>query len=435
MLKTSKRMEDQHYLDWFDNLREDERLVFVKFNYDITQSVSGFKNENYQKIIDNTNLQWKNKLEEITKQLKNTIKDQQNEIQRLDSHSKSVEGLKNDNYQKILDNTNLQWKIKLEETTKELKNTIKEQENEIKRLDSSYNSLKKDNYEDIKKLVSNMEEKINMFTNSNKKGKINETRILDLLLNLFNESYVKSVANKRGQGDIYMEHRGIRFMIECKMQKSEILDSDPAKIFDRFQQDSIDAINGDVVDIGIFIANGVKYIPKYGYFKAKQIQTNKGKSYLIYLADVFNYPERVNAAVELAVQLINNTDKFDKETWTKINTLNDKILNLNNNMKLWKTNINQQIDILKNTVGTIGLYEDEFNIILNTNNQNELKVVLDTYHEIFMKNKNVTTVQLSTELEKKGMIKTIVRKYGGLSKVKHLYDIEYSKTNHKVNNY
>jgi hypothetical protein len=358
---------DRNFLrSWFTSLEADHQYLLLKLNYDICNSTIGLKdNEN---IVKNLNKKWENKLENIHNDYKSKV----NEL--------------------VLENQ----------------------------------AIKNNNFNDVKKVVDDLYDNLLVKFSGNKKGQVNEKLIYDMLLEKYPKCEIKNVSGSNGCGDIYMNINGIRFMVECKMQQESILRSDPDKVFDRFKKESIEAINNNIVDISIFISAGSKIIPNYGTFESEEIITKRGKSYLIYISDIYNYPERIDAAVELGIQFSSNiTD--ETTIYSKVLEIGDKMNKLSKYIYKLETNVKNEHDILNSMKTELNCIEGEFKSSLD--NVRQLDEIIDIIQELIKKNgfRDTTTKIIEDEFKSRCIPLRKIRDNGGIKKLKILANKKLTK--------
>lgn len=310
---------------------------------------------------------------------------------------------------------NQEW----EQKTKQYKNKIKELE------------LKIHNNYDVKQVVDKLYNDVLVKFTGNKKGIVNEKLIYDIFVEKYPKCDIKTVSSNKGCGDIFINVNGVRFMVECKMQQESILRSDPDRIFQRFKEESKKAIQDNIVDLSIFISTGSKIIPNYGTFETEEIITTRGKSYLIFIADIYNYPERIDAAIELGIQFYNNTleQSDDSSLYSKVLETGERMNKLGKYIYKMECSINQTCETINNMKNELSFIEDDFRMA--TDNVKQFDKIVNIVLELIEKHgyKGVSAKIIEEEFKHRGIPIRKIRENGGAKRIKTIANKKLSNRN------
>lgn len=349
--------------EWFDNLKPEYQELVIGIGYDVVHSTIGLKTE------DNT----VNVVQELKKKYEIII-DNLN-----DNHNKNYEKLQNNN--------------------------------EFLR-DVSFNKLN-NKIEELKSQVITSFRPVKM-------GRIGEKKLYNLLVNNYPKCEVNEVCGKNGDGDILFKCNNIRFMIEYKTSNESMLRSDPQSVFEKFRDDAKKSIESDISDIGIFVAQNVESIPNYGTFEAEEFYTKKGKTYLIYIADIMNVPQRLDAAIELGIQLFLNGDCENPSDINKILDINKKLNNLTKSIRKLSINANNQLDIIEEMKTEFGDTKGEFDKSIQ--DLNMTTTMVDICKKLIKEHgiQKTTVVRVEEEMRKHKIPGRRLRDNGGIKHLKTL---------------
>lgn len=305
-------------------------------------------------------------------------------------------------------------------------NKVKMLEETIEKLRMENDIIRENNNKDVKETIDKLYNNILSKFTGTKKGYINERLIYDILIEKYPKCDVRNVSSSNGCGDINMNVNGVRFMIECKMHQENTLRTDPDRIFERFKKDSIKAIEDGTADICIFISAGSKIIPNYGTFESEEIITKKGKSYLIYISDIYNYPERIDAAIELGVQFSNNM-LDDTTLYSKVLDAGNRMNKLSKYVYKLEMNMRDEGNILLGMKEELGIIEREFKGTLD--NIRGMDGILDIIKELIGKYgfRDTTTKILEEEFKTRGIPLRKIRDCGGIKKLKTIANKQLSR--------
>lgn len=391
---------DDNKIEWFNNIDIKDQHYLINIIYDIVHSGLGTKlKEKYEDEIEKLELYYENIINNRSKENNDLKLHYENHINTITTEKNNLQNILENNYQDQLESFKSKYQY------------------EIRELKSENKFLRDENFRNIKDSIIQVQKDIATNFTPIKLGRVGEKKVFDLLTTKYPKCETIDSSSRKGDGDIIFCCNNIRFLIECKNQNDAILRSDPNKIFDRFKADCIDSIENNRTDIGIFIAQNVVSIPNYGTFEAQEIVTSRGKTYLIYISDIFNVPERLDAAIELGIQLYLNTD-HDNDNMANFMKLNDKINSLNDNLSnLLKLNKNQ-LDIIKqmaNQVNDTRLEIDESIQDINMF-QEIINIIKDMMHNNGYK--NISIRDLENELRKHKIPPRKIRDNGGIKNLK-----------------
>jgi hypothetical protein len=267
-------------------------------------------------------------------------------------------------------NENLKLKCKNTELEADLKNKL-------------HNS---NNFFELKNEIRDELKKLEMFGGI-KKGYVMETSVYNLLLKKYNHNgtMIRNVGSKRGCGDIELTLNNIVYMFEIKTVNEKILNSDPGKIFERFEIDSKNAYEDNKIDISVFVSNGSEYIPGHGVLDLKKINTSRGSLILIYVSDIINNPDRVDAVIRLGdivyniTKNNNNIDDFVGSFESIISCINELYKNMLKDRNEREANFKKQDSIItKQIFPLIDKIKNSFNKDNNNHcKENRLRELLE----------------------------------------------------------
>jgi hypothetical protein len=353
--------ESINYIDWFLNLNESIKTCILKSVYNIYKNTKNIDDsikilDAYEKInsletkleeMKNTEtnykleiLKMKNNESEYVKNILKENNDYSNKllekIKKLEVESEKnkivslqdIENFKN-NYKndimKEIDNKYKEEIVKIKNENMEIK--IKNTE-----LETMYKS-KLNNTNDLNAFKNHINEKLKVLDNFGgfKKGYKMENSVYNLLLHKYNykDTMIKKVTAKNGCGDIELLINNIKYMFEVKSVNDKLLESNPDKIFKRFEKDSIVAYENNEIDVSVFVSNGSTHIPGHGVLDLKKIGTDKGPMILIYVSDIINNPDRLDAVIRLGDIMYNNM-KNDEDLDNIFSLFESVISNINN---------------------------------------------------------------------------------------------------------
>lgn len=221
-------------------------------------------------------------------------------------------------------------------------------------------------------------------------------------------------------GDYILTTNNVRFLIECKSRNERMLKTDPNSLLGDFNNECINTINRGEADVAIFIAKKSTYIPRFGTFEADGVDTIKGKRYIIYIADVLNYPERLVAAVELGIHLyFNNTDNTPS-TMSNFIDVNNKVNSLSTHVHQLITLSENQKTVIESMTKLLKISRNELNA--KVMDVNVCKDVVDITTDIMKQTntKNVCIKTLEKELHKQNIPARRIRDSGGIKYINHI---------------
>ncbi len=255
----------------------------------------------------------------------------------------------------------------------------------------------------------------NKLTSNDKKGIIGERWIQDILTSI--RCRFTDVTKKKGSCDFYCKSDTCEFLIESK--NCEIVNK---KHIQDFKKDVIYSIENDKNDINfaIFVAHRHKHFDVNLEF----LPVNNKIIFLMYIADAFNYPDRLINGIDICKNLSNNLT-YNENITNKINEING-ILNQMNELEEISSDlqkdINKMDDSNKKLVNQISVIKESIlNIVEPTTIYK--KEVNKIAIELFKKNPNFTAKMLEEEISLKieGILikpSSIISNIGGINKIK-----------------
>jgi hypothetical protein len=415
-IENIKKENEQEVIKYERNIKKIEmeyeyKIIDMKNDYERKES------DYIKKILKDNNDVVNGLLEEI-KNLE--IECEKNKLISLNDISKYKDIYKKDVEKEI----NAEYGEKINKLTKDnIELKIKNTELQIK-----YNN-KLDNQDNFNNLKQDLEERLKILDNFGgfKKGYKMEDSVYDLLLHKYNynNTMIKKVTSKNGCGDIELSINGIRYMFEVKAVSDQILEKDPGKIFDRFEKDSKNAYENDETDVSVFVSNGSSYIPGHGVLDLKKINTNKGPLVLIYVSDIINNPDRVDAVIRLGdivYNFIKNNNDIDdfvglfESVVIYINKFYENLIKDRNERE--KRFREQDIIITEQIFPVI----DKITKCLKKDSNEDIKNerLKDLVSELIVNNgyNNVTKKLICEEMRKRQIPQNIIKSFGGVRNLK-----------------
>lgn len=251
------------------------------------------------------------------------------------------------------------------------------------------------------------------FMTPQRKGKAAEGFVYNMLCERYPKSIVKDISSIKGSGDIYMEYENMRIMFEVKSTTEESLRSHPTETIGRFQSDVRKSVESGITNCGVFVSARTSSIPGHGVFDVEEcINSVVGKYYLVYVADIFQYPDRLYFVVEISRFLYINSDDQDKirVVLNNVSKVNTKLGVMVRMIKEMKTSINKQYKVCKDLeqeVSNIGyilkgmeVVDEEDNVADNLDKLGKLYAMLANRAE----NGKVTKAMLLEHLGESGVV-------------------------------
>jgi hypothetical protein len=400
-------------MDRFNSLTVDKQLDVLEKGFFVYDNYCGKNLDSIKLIINSQVSEQTKKVNNENETLKINVKelDIENKTLRklyLDKDNEAVVKRTDEIFDKVINSIKVNDSTKsVEEKLNELINKIKQTDNstisklndlssELKISNSSSTNLISNRLGDLsnemkttnKDTITNITKLINP-TNSYDVGVRGEDWIESYVVDNLHSSIINNTRTIKGGGDIFMEYNNIKYVIESKNRGHTI----PTTDIDDFRSKAIIEKEMSNIDIGIFIAQRAKRIAKKKLFDVEVVETKNGRLFLIYISDVYNYPQLVTASVNLGEILVvdNNTNNTDK-----LNNALSYIQNTKSNIDGLLKNIRSQrkfansmlLNIEENETMCINMISGCGNVINNNRNERSEEMLTNKLEEIYTKLEN-----------------------------------------------
>lgn len=327
----------------------------------------------------------------------------------------------NKDIKKSLNKLDLKWQKLFSTNENKYALQIKELETELSILRNYGNIENKLN--DYRLELSNYHKDLMGKLSCSQMGKAGEKWIYDTLLSNYPTSLIIDTSSKRGCGDLLLSHDGAKIMIESKNHTDDSLRKDPNGTIGRFISDATNAFECKQADIAIFVAHRASSIPGKGSFIVEKIMTNTGTRHVVYIANVYNIPNRLIAAVELCTKIINDSDidNFDDELYTKLRLISDKLGYMVETLKDKKKMVSDLRDIVKKDEEHLNFLKETLVDTVSGDKKENKEIVLDkltSLYRIESSGGDINIRDFEKMVLEKGMKISDIKDVGGFSRIK-----------------
>lgn len=337
------------------------------------------------------------------------------------SHVKLTEEL-NRSWQEKVNGLNMKWSVKYKEQL-DLAERLSFENNIYKKTtDEGFGQLS----DKIKGLEHKLENEINGLSlkiTPSANGKLGEDLIENVLSNIPGAK-LYNVTQKKGNGDFILEINDKKVMIESKNWTNSSIKGNPKEI-DSFRSTAIDSKENQVIDFAIMAMHRVTDL-KGKIIDMETVHTKRGNLNLIYVTNLFNYPDRLLYAIDTGLLLLSNESKMDisKEKFMyQLDTFMKSIESMEDSIKEYSRISRSMNELIKKDTETIGNIRLCIENMLNDSDQIPIKDrVINICAELITEHTEdrVTKLLLEKKCTEKNIPARWVRDLGGIKEIKKL---------------
>lgn len=332
-------------------------------------------------------------------------------------------------------------KNEYEEKISNLKKSFNEREYEliknVGRAEERYENIKNKEIlnNEIKLCIKNEMDNVCNLLTPQKIGKFSERWTLDYLSKEFKnyDIELRDVSSVKGGGDIYLEYKNIRFLIESKSLTSDSFYKNYPSIMKCFKNDLTNAVCENKVDCGIFVAQRAECIPHKGEINIERLYTEKGEILAFYVAGIFENPYRLSFVIRMAVEFLGKNPVKNTELSTvlmKMKELSDSFLSLKESITDRKKIISSmeiaisglKKYVLHDEIKINSILDSFINMKSKVGIHSEENILQDTYKKLMIKYGKVSKNSMIDAIKNYGLGMRDLYKHGGLKKLKSHYD-------------
>lgn len=262
-------------------------------------------------------------------------------------------------------------------------------------------------------------------------GKLGEDYI-ENLLNKIPGARLSNLTQMRGNGDFLLEINNRKMMIESKNWTNSSIRGNPREI-ELFKETAIAAREEMGIDCAIMALHRVTDI-RGKTIELETVYTKKGSLILIYVTNLFNYPDRILYAIDSGLLLLDQRahNSIDRDKFIyQINFILKIVENLEESIKERSRHMKASNELIKKDIDNLNLIKTMFDEIadLPLNEQSSKNKIIKICADLIKLHgeKLVTKKSLENACLEMSIPIRLIRDEGGIKEIKRLAVIEINK--------
>lgn len=342
--------------------------------------------------------------------------------------------IKDKSHTKLSESINHLWQEKVKSIEFKFEEEKEELESKLSELATENYIYKQKNTEStsmimnhLQKLEHKLENEINGLSlkiTPSSNGKLGED-YLENILGKMPGCSLTNLTQMKGNGDFLVEVNGKKIMIESKNWTNSSIKGNPKEL-DSFKETAIKAKEESNIDCAIMALHRVTDL-KGKVIDMETVYTKTGSLILIYVTNLFNYPDRILYAIDSCLLLLSQQSKnnIDRDKFLyQISYFMKIIENVEDSIKERTKHIKTSTDLIKKDSEQLSYLREILNNIVNTDEVdipvkdrivNFCRELIAVHGESTVDKKMLETMCLNNKIAAR-----LVRQHGGIKEIKKL---------------